>query len=60
MEMVDEMPPGASIHFESTDEEDHHCISNLFDDQPDGMGLVVNPRSMLRMRRSYGLTCDTS
>lgn len=47
-EMTDEMPLGASIPFERTDEEDSYKY--LFDGDPEGMGVLVSPCSLLRVR----------
>lgn len=47
--ITDEMPLGASIPFESGDEENHHIYEILFVDQPKGMG-AVNPCSVIRIR----------
>lgn len=48
------MPLGASITFGSADEEDHHVYQTLFADHHEGMGVVVNPCSVLTMRIEKG------
>lgn len=43
--MVDKLPLSASIPFESTDEEDHHQYQKLFNDHPEGKGILISPLS---------------
>lgn len=40
----------AGIPFESMDEDKHHDYQTLFGDHPEGEGIIVDPRSILRMR----------
>lgn len=46
--MTDEMPLGATIPFESVKEDEHQVYQTLFEDHPEGDGLTVGPRSILR------------
>lgn len=48
--MADEMPLGATIPFESVDEDEPRVYKTLFEDHPKGGdGIAMNPRSIFRM-----------
>lgn len=47
-DMAEELSLGASISFESTDEEDNQRYQTLFDDHPEGMGVLVSPWLLLQ------------
>lgn len=48
--MQDEMPLGTSLSLEVAADEDYHVYQTLFVDHAKGMGVLVNPRSMIQMR----------
>lgn len=47
--MDDERPLETTILLESVDEEEH-VYQTLFEDHPEGEGIIVDPRPILRMR----------
>lgn len=47
--MANELSLDTSAPFESTDEDEDHTYQTLFWDQGEGEGIVINPRSILRM-----------
>lgn len=55
--MVDEVALGASIPSESVDEEDHHVYEALFVDHPEERVVLVNPRSMTKIKTEKGRSC---
>lgn len=42
LEMADKLPLGASIPFQSTDEEVHQNYLTLFDDHPEGEVILIS------------------
>lgn len=41
--MADEMPLGATIPFETVEEDECHVYQTLFENHPDGKEIVVDP-----------------
>lgn len=54
LDIADDLTLGASIPFESTHKEDNHKCQTMLDDPPEGMGVLVSPRSLLRIRKKEG------
>lgn len=52
--MTDEMLPGASTPFESSNDYDNRMNQTLFDNHPEGVGVLVSPRLLLRKRIEKG------
>lgn len=52
--IIDEIPLGSSVPFESAVEEEHHVYQTMFFDHPKGMGVDVNSRSVIKMRIEKG------
>lgn len=48
--MVDKIQLGAVIPFESVDGEEYRVCQTLFEDHPEGDGIIVDPRSIMRMK----------
>lgn len=47
--MVDEIMLDAVAPFESVDDDEHHIYQTIFKDS-EGKGIIVDPRSVMRMR----------
>lgn len=48
------MLPGASTPFESSNDYDNRMNQTLFDNHPEGVGVLVSPRLLLRKRIEKG------
>lgn len=64
LEMANKLLLSLSIHFESTDKEDHHNCLKLFDDHLRKEGILISSHSFLRMtiekKELHGLTGGSS